>query len=167
MPRTPKPRYTLSMTNAVWEDLISRLETNAWDANAVLAGTTSEDGATVSVTVADTDTDETRAEQRRVVSERDMDVIGQVSMTYDTLDTTIAKTKADQEGRRQTIFSIPEGHVFLHVHNINGRLMTCAAVLRGKTLHQAHLSITEAEGKSVKVRRPRKPRNTQKTEETS
>ena len=135
---------TIVIPAAVWSDLTSQLGAVAGpqaDGHAVLIGL--HDGAITAVHLAAVDEeDETRrADKRRSAASQDLDVVGQVHITHEQLDLTVARTTEEQRGRRQDQYSLPEGHVFLHVHRIGGQEAICAHVVRGHQLRPAIVTI--------------------------
>jgi hypothetical protein len=137
---------TIIIPAAVWNELTSQLGTAAGleaDGHAVLIGL--HDGAITTAHLAATDEeDETRrAEQRRYAGANDLDVVGQVHVTRERLDLTLARTSEEQRGRRQDQYSLPEGHVFLHIHRIAGHEVACAHVVRNHQVRPAILTIAD------------------------
>jgi hypothetical protein len=148
MPRkaTTANHETVFILAGVWEDLTLRLGTVAGvqqDSHAVLIG--GRDGNTTTVHLAATDNEDEaqRAEKRRYAGMHDLDVVGQVHLTREQLDLTLARTSDEQRGRRQGQYSLPEGHVFLHLHRIAEQNVVCAHVVRDHHLLPAILTIAD------------------------
>jgi hypothetical protein len=143
IPATPT---TVIIPKAVWDDLAAQLSMSRilrQDEYAVLIGTNERDTITVQAAVADEENEDDRMTKRRYALTNDLDTVGQCHAVYDDLDLTLARTTREQQGRRQDNYSLPDGHVFLHVHHIAGDITVSAHIVKNHELQPAIVTIKD------------------------
>ena len=153
--RSTKPT-TVFIPKEVWDDLEAHLSMNPvlrQDEYAVLVGTYDGDTITVHVAVADEENEEDRTTKRRYAATNDLDTVGQCHAVYDDLDLMLARTSRDQCARRQDNYSLPDGHVFLHVHYIAGDIALTAHVVKDHELQPAIVTIKDNNDATLKKSR--------------
>lgn len=152
MPRYQQ-KHSVTIPRPVFDEIISRChDPEHRPLHAVLAGKTTEHNTALELVITDDDPD--RATKRAHANQHDLDVVGNASITYDSLDQTIARTTEEQAGRRQTNYTPPEGHVFLHVNHIAGYVVLNASVIHHGNARQAVVHIDDPE--KLRPRRARK-----------
>ncbi len=138
---------TVRIPERVWHDLQDHFPTSSVlrdERYAVLLGSRAHRRVIVTIT----GDDPHRLLKRAVARDLDLDVVGQAHQTFEDLDLAVERTKDEQERRGQDIYSLPDGHVFLHCHVIAGRPVWCAFVVHDRVFVPATITITRPRAQS-------------------
>lgn len=141
-PKTTNPSTTPALCFAppAYEDLHQKVAEAARlraSFHAILLGRHEADRSVVTLAISDREGDDERRTKRAQAVADDLDLLGQASLTYENLETTVARSADEQARLRQQAFTPPEGHTFVMFHQIGAQTVATA-----HTVHDQELTLT-------------------------